>query len=240
MDSKKTFYKLDFGNPMRGETRIINPILMSRQYNVPVYMTNPLTGEQYIVGSWKDPHWSHYPAGRWPSIRFALPRDIAATNYIPPGVRTMMIQNSIATNFPQRIADGRVNRGLYALYSPTERTDSYIYAELLNEYFNDMDRLRPWESIPRIVPKPPPIRKYNVNRYISNVLNQMATEKKEQESRSWFAYRAAAKAIFDLDYEITPGNINSLREIKGIGKVMFDLIKSILPDAMRTTAVSID
>ena len=68
----------------------------------------------------------------------------------------------------------------------------------------------------------------------------MASDKKEQESKSWFAYRAAAKAIYDLNYEITPGNINSLKEIKGIGKVMFDLIKSILPDAMRTTAVSID
>jgi hypothetical protein len=68
----------------------------------------------------------------------------------------------------------------------------------------------------------------------------MATEKKEQESRSWFAYHGAAKAIYDLDYEITPGNLNELKKVKGIGKVMFDLIKSILPEAMRSTAVSID
>ena len=243
MDSKKTFYyKLDFGTPKMGETRIINPILMSRQHDTPVYMTNTTNGEMYIVGSWRDPHWKHYPAYQWPSIRYAFPRDLAATNYLPPGVRTMMVKNPIATNFPQRIDDGKVNRSLFAVYIPTEGTDSSIYAELLNEYFSDIDRLRPWESIPRIIPKPPPVRKYkyNVNRYISNVLNQMATEKKEQDSKSWFAYSKAAKAIFDLDYEITPGNISSVKEIKGIGKVMFDLIKSILPEAMRSTAVNID
>jgi hypothetical protein len=126
------------------------------------------------------------------------------------------------------------------MYKPTLGTDSAIYAELLNEYFNNLDRLFPWEAVPRIVPKPPPMRKYNVNRYISNVLNQMASEKKEEESKSWFAYRTAAKAIYDLDYEITPGNLNELKKIKGIGKVMFDLIKSILPEAMISTAQVLD
>jgi hypothetical protein len=236
----RSFYKLDFGESQRLETRVINPILMSAKYNVPVYMTNKATGENYIVGSWRDPHWEYYPSERWPSIRGALPRDIAATNYIPPGVRTAVSRLGVATNFPQRIDTGRVNRGLYAMYNPTLGTDSAIYAELLNEYFNNLDRLFPWEAVPRIVPKPPPMRKYNVNRYITNVLNEMATERKSQESRSWFAFRAAAKAIYDLDYEITPGNLNELKKIKGIGKVMFDVIKNILPDAMRSTAAIID
>jgi hypothetical protein len=234
-----TFYKLDFG-PI-GKTRVINPILMSKHHNTPVYMTNKTTGEMYIVGSWKDPHWKFYPAELWPGIRHAYPRDLAVTNYMPPGMRTSM-SKSIATNFPQRVGDGSVNRKMYAVYDPTMGTDSYIYAELLNEYFRDMDRLRPWESLPEIIRKPPPARKYkyNVNSYISDVLNKMATEKKEQESRSWFAYRSAAKAIYDLDYEITPGNLNELKKVKGIGKVMFDLIKSILPEAMRMTATIID
>jgi DNA polymerase/3'-5' exonuclease PolX len=68
----------------------------------------------------------------------------------------------------------------------------------------------------------------------------MASDKKEQESKSWFSYRTAAKAIYDLDYEITPGNLNELKKIKGIGKVMFDLIKSILPEAMISTAQVLD
>jgi hypothetical protein len=82
--------------------------------------------------------------------------------------------------------------------------------------------------------------KYNVNRYITDVLNEMASEKKEQDSRSWFAYRSAAKAIYDLDYEITPWNLDELKKIKGIGKVMFDIIKNILPEAMRVTASTLD
>ena len=229
------YYKLDFGTPKMGETRIINPILMSRQNDTPVYMTNTTNGEMYIVGSWKDPHWKYYPAQQWPSIRYALSSNVAATNYLPPGVRM-----SIATNFPQRLDEGRVNRALYAVYIPTMGTDSSIYAELLNKHFNDLDKFRPWEALPDIIRKPPPVRKYNVNRYISNVLNQMATDKKAAESKSWFAYRAAAKVIFDLDYEITPWNLDQLKKIKGIGKVMFDVIKNILPDAMRTTATVLD
>jgi hypothetical protein len=194
----------------------------------------------YIVGSWKDPHWGYYPADRWPSIRGAFPRDLAATNYLPPGIRTAVTKYKIATNFPQRIDEGLVNRALYAVYSPTMGTDSMIYAELLNKHFNDLDKSRPWESLPKIVRKPPPVRKYNVNRYISNVLNQIASEKKEEESKSWFAYRTAAKAIYDLEYEITPGNLNELKKIKGIGKVMFDLIKNMLPEAMISTASVLD
>jgi hypothetical protein len=223
-----------------GETRIINPILKSKKYNTPVYMTNATNREMYIVGSWKDPHWKHYPAYMWPSIRGAFPWDDAATNYLPPGIRTAVAQYKIPTNFPQRVDEGRVNRALFAVYVPTMGTDSAIYAQLLNKHFDDIDRLRPWESLPEIVRKPPPVRKYNVNRYISNVLNQMASDKKEQESKSWFAYRTAAKAIYDLDYEITPGNLNELKKIKGIGKVMFDLIKSILPEAMISTAQVLD
>ena len=234
------YYKLDFGTPKMGETRIINPILKSRQHDTPVYMTNTTNGEMYIVGSWRDPHWRYYPAEQWPRIRNALSRNLAATNYLPPGIRTAVTQYKIATNFPQRLDEGRVNRALYAVYIPTMGTDSSIYAELLNNHFNDIDRLRPWEALPDIIRKPPPVRKYNVNRYISNVLNQMASDKKEQESKSWFAYRTAAKAIYDLDYEVTPGNLNELKKIKGIGKVMFDVIKSILPDAMRTTAAILD
>jgi len=234
------YYKLDFGTPKMGETRIINPILKSKQHDTPVYMTNQTNGEMYIVGSWRDPHWEYYPSVEWPSIRGRLPRDIAAANYIPPGVRTAVSRLGVATNFPQRIDTGRVNRGLYAMYKPTLGTDSAIYAELLNEYFNNLDRLFPWEAVPRIVPKPPPVRKYNVNRYISDALNQIASEKKEEESKSWFAYRTAAKAIYDLDYEITPGNLNELKKIKGIGKVMFDIIKNLLGEAMRETAVVID
>jgi hypothetical protein len=234
------YYKLDFGTPVRGETRIINPILKSRQYDTPVYMTNTSTGEMYIVGSWKDPHWSYYPAEQWPSIRNAFPWDLAATNYLPPGIRTAVAQYKISTNFPQRVDEGRVNRALFAVYVPTMGTDSSIYAQLLNEHFKNIDRLRPWESLPEIVRKPPPARKYNVNRYIGNVLNQIASEKKEQESRSWFAYRTAAKAIYDLDYEITPGNLDQLKKIKGIGKVTFDIIKNLLGEAMRETAVVMD
>jgi hypothetical protein len=234
------YYKLDFGTPKRGETRIINPILKSKQHDTPVYMTNQTNGEMYIVGSWKDPHWKHYPASMWPSARGAFPWDLAATNYLPPGIRTAVAQYKVPTNFPQRVDEGRVNRALFAVYSPTMGTDSAIYAQLLNKHFNDIDRLRPWESLPEIVRKPPPVRKYDVNRYISNVLNQMASDKKEQESKSWFAYRTAAKAIYDLDYEITPWNLDQLKKIKGIGKVMFDVIKSILPDAMRTTAAILD
>jgi len=234
------YYTLDFGTPKMGETRIINPILKSRKYNTPVYMTNATTGEMYIVGSWKDPHWGYYPADQWPGIRNAFSRNLAATNYLPPGIRTGVTKYKIATNFPQRIDEGRVNRALYAVYLPTMGTDSSIYAELLNKHFNDLDKSRPWESLPDIIRKPPPVRKYNVNRYISNVLNQMASDKKEQESKSWFAYRTAAKAIYDLDYEITPGNLDRLKKIKGIGKVMFDLIKSILPEAMISTASVLD
>ena len=235
------YYKLDFGQGKMGETRIVNPILVSKLHaNAPVYMTNTKTGDMYIVGSWKDPHWKHYPADQWPGIRNAFPIDLAATNYLPPGIRTSMIQYKIATNFPQRVDEGRVNRALFAVYVPTMGTDSLIYAELLNEYFNNIDRLRPWESLPEIIRKPPPARKYNVNLYISDVLNKLATEKKEQESRSWFAYRSASKAIYDLNYEITPGNLDSLKKIKGIGKVMFDIIKNILPDAMRETAAILD
>jgi hypothetical protein len=237
---KYTFYKLDFGTPKMGETRIINPILKSSKYDTPVYMTNTTNGEMYIVGSWKDPHWKHYPADMWPSVRHMFPWDDAATNYLPPGIRTAVAQYKIPTNFPQRVDEGRVNRALFAVYVPTVGTDSAIYAQLLNKHFNDIDRLRPWESLPEIVRKPPPVRKYDVNRYISNVLNQMASDKKEQESKSWFAYRTAAKAIYDLEYEITPGNLNELKKIKGIGKVMFDVIKSILPEAMRTTASVLD
>ena len=234
------YYKLDFGTPKMGETRIINPILTSRQHDTPVYMTNKTNGEMYIVGSWKDPHWKYYPAEHWPRIRYSLSRNLAATNYLPPGVRTAVTQYKIATNFPQRLDEGRVNRALYAVYIPTMGTDSSIYAELLNKHFNDIDKSRPWEALPDIIRKPPPVRKYDVNRYISNVLNQMASDKKEQESKSWFAYRTAAKAIYDLDYEVTPGNLNELKKIKGIGKVMFDVIKSILPEAMRTTALVLD
>lgn len=234
------YYKLDFGSPKMGETRIINPILKSKQHDTPVYMTNKTNGEMYIVGSWKDPHWSYYPADQWPSIRNALPWDLAATNYLPPGIRTAVAQYKIATNFPQRIDEGRVNRALFAVYVPTMGTDSSIYAQLLNEHFKNIDRLRPWESLPEIVRKPPPIRKYNVNRYISDALNQIASEKKAEESKSWFAYRTAAKAIYDLDYEITPGNLNELKKIKGIGKVMFDIIKTMLPEAMISTAAVID
>jgi len=234
------YYKLDFGSSRMGETRIINPILMSRQHDTPVYMTNKSTGEMYVVGSWKDPHWSHYPADMWPSIRGALPWDDAATNYLPPGIRTAVAQYKIPTNFPQRVDEGRVNRALFAVYVPTMGTDSAIYAQLLNKHFNDIDRLRPWESLPDIIRKPPPLRKYNVNRYISNVLNQIASEKKEEESRSWFAYRTAAKVIYDLDYEITPGNLNELKKLKGIGKVTFDIIKGLLPEAMTTTASVLD
>jgi len=233
------YYRLDFGPLGRGETRKINPILMSTKYNVPVRMTNTNTQEQYIVGSWRDPHWKYYPADEWPSIRHRLPRDLAATNFWPPGMRTAQIQYMVPTDFPQRVEEGRVNRGYYAMYEPTMGTDSYIYAELLNEYFNDIDRQRPL-YLPRIVPKPPPARKYNVNRYITDVLNEMASEKKEQDSRSWFAYRSAAKAIYDLDYEITPWNLDELKKIKGIGKVMFDIIKNILPEAMRVTASTLD
>ena len=234
------YYKLDFGQGKMGETRIVNPILKSKQHDTPVYMTNQTNGEMYIVGSWRDPHWEYYPSVEWPSIRGRIPVDLAATNYIPPGVRTAVSRLGVATNFPQRIDTGRVNRGLYAMYKPTLGTDSAIYAALLNEYFNNLDRLFPWEAVPRIVPKPPPVRKYNVNRYISDALNQIASEKKEQESRSWFAYHSASKAIHDLNYEITPGNLDSLKKIKGIGKVMFDIIKNILPDAMRETAAIID
>ena len=234
------YYKLDFGSPKMGETRIINPILKSKQHDTPVYMTNQTNGEMYIVGSWRDPHWEYYPSVEWLSIRGRLPRDIAASNYIPPGVRTAVSRLGVATNFPQRIDTGRVNRGLYAMYKPTLRTDSEIYAVLLNKHFDDIDRLFPWESLPPIIPKPPPMRKYNVNRYISNVLNQIASEKKEKENRSWFAFRSAAKAIYDLDYEITPWNLDNLKKVKGIGKVMFDIIKNILPDAMRETAAIID
>jgi hypothetical protein len=234
------YYKLDFGTPVRGETRIINPILKSKQHDTPVYMTNTSTGEMYIVGSWKDPHWKHYPADMWPSIRGAFPWDLAATNYLPPGIRTAVAQYKIPTNFPQRVDEGRVNRALFAVYVPTMGTDSSIYAQLLNEHFKNIDRLRPWESLPEIVRKPPPIRKYNVNRYISDALNQIASEKKEEESKSWFAYRTAAKAIYDLNYEITPGNLNELKKIKGIGKVMFDIIKNMLPEAMISTAAVID
>jgi hypothetical protein len=234
------YYKLDFGSPKMGETRIINPILKSKQHDTPVYMTNQTNGEMYIVGSWKDPHWKHYSADRWPSIRHQLPWDDAATNFIPPGIRTSLIQFRVPTDFPQRIDEGRVNRASFAVYVPTMGTDSSIYAELLNKHFNDIDRLRPWESLPEIVRKPPPVRKYNVNRYISDALNQIASEKKEEESKSWFAYRTAAKAIYDLNYEITPGNLNELKKIKGIGKVMFDIIKNLLGEAMRETAVVID
>jgi hypothetical protein len=234
------YYKLDFGTPVRGETRIVNPILKSKQHDTPVYMTNQTNGEMYIVGSWKDPHWKHYPASMWPSARGAFPWDLAATNYLPPGIRTAVAQYKIPTNFPQRVDEGRVNRALFAVYVPTMGTDSSIYAQLLNEHFKNIDRLRPWESLPEIVRKPPPARKYNVNRYIGNVLNRIASEKKEQESRSWFAYRTAAKAIYDLDYEITPGNLNELKKIKGIGKVTFDIIKNMLPEAMRETAVVMD
>jgi len=240
MNSKYTFYRLDFGTPKMGETRIINPILSSSKYDTPVYMTNATTGEMYIVGSWKDPHWGYYPADQWPGIRGAFSRNLAATNYLPPGIRTAVTKYKIATNFPQRIDEGLVNRALYAVYSPTMGTDSMIYAELLNKHFNDLDKSRPWESLPKIVRKPPPVRKYNVNRYISNVLNQIASEKKEEESKSWFAYRTAAKAIYDLEYEITPGNLNELKKIKGIGKVMFDLIKNMLPEAMISTASVLD
>jgi len=234
------YYTLDFGTPKMGETRIINPILKSKKYNTPVYMTNTTNGEMYIVGSWRDPHWKHYPAYMWPSVRGAFPWDLAATNYLPPGIRTAVAQYKIPTNFPQRVDEGRVNRALFAVYVPTIGTDSMIYAELLNKHFNDLDKSRPWESLPEIVRKPPPTRKYNVNRYISNVLNQMASDKKEEESKSWFAYRTAAKAIYDLEYEITPGNLNELKKIKGIGKVMFDIIKSILPEAMISTASVLD
>jgi hypothetical protein len=234
------YYKLDFGPIGRGETKKINPILKSKQHDTPVYMTNQTNGEMYIVGSWRDPHWKHYSADRWPIIRHQLPRDDAATNFIPPGIRTSLIQFRVPTDFPQRINGGAVNRGVYAVYVPTMGTDSYIYAELLNEYFNNIDRLRPWESLPPIIPKPPPIRKFNVNRYISNALNEIASEKKEKENRSWFAFRAAAKAIYDLDYEITPWNLENLKKVKGIGKVMFDIIKNMLPDAMRETAAIID
>jgi hypothetical protein len=234
------YYKLDFGSPKMGETRIINPILKSKQHDTPVYMTNQTNGEMYIVGSWRDPHWEYYPSVEWPSIRGRLPIDIAAANYIPPGVRTAVSRLGVATNFPQRIDTGRVNRGLYAMYKPTLGTDSAIYAALLNEYFNNLDRLFPWEAVPRIVPKPPPMRKYNVNRYISDALNQIASEKKADESKSWFAYRTAAKAIYDLNYEITPGNLDQLKKIKGIGKVMFDIIKNLLGEAMRETAAVID
>jgi len=234
------YYKLDFGTPKMGETRIINPILISRKHDTPVYMTSTTNGEMYIVGSWRDPHWRYYPADQWPGIRSALSRNLAPTNYLPPGIRTAMTQYRIPTNFPQRIDDGRVNRALYAVYVPTMGTDSLIYAELLNKHFNDIDRLRPWEALPDIIRKPPPVRKYNVNIYISNVLNQIASEKKEEESRSWFAYRTAAKVIYDLDYEITPGNLNELKKLKGIGKVTFDIIKGILPEAMRTTALVLD
>lgn len=236
----KTFYKLDFGPSGRGETKKINPVLMSAKYNVPVYMTNTNTQERYVVGSWKDPHWRYYPAEQWPGIRDAFPLTNAATNFIPPGIRTALIQFRVPTNFPQRLETGTVNRGVYAVYSPTLRTDSYNYALLLNEYFNNNDRLRPWEALPPIIPVPPPSRKFNVNRYISNVLNQLASEKKEQENKSWFAFRSAAKAIYDLDYEITPWNLDELKKVKGIGKVMFDIIKNILPDAMRTTATILD
>jgi hypothetical protein len=234
------YYKLDFGTPKMGETRIVNPILKSRQYDTPVYMTNTSTGEMYIVGSWRDPHWSYYPADQWPGIRNAFPWDLAATNYLPPGIRTAVAQYKILTNFPQRVDEGRVNRALFAVYVPTMGTDSSIYAQLLNEHFKNIDRLRPWESLPEIVRKPPPLRKYNVNRYISNTLNQIASEKKAEESKSWFAYRNAAKAIYDLDYEITPGNLNELKNVKGIGKVMFDIIKNLLGEAMRETAVVMD
>lgn len=234
------YYKLDFGTPKMGETRIVNPILKSKQHDTPVYMTNTSTGEMYIVGSWRDPHWKHYPANQWPSIRYAFPRDLAATNYLPPGIRTAVTQYRIATNFPQRLDERSINMALFAVYVPTMGTDSMIYAELLNKHFNDIDRLRPWESLPEIVRKPPPARKYNVNRYIGNVLNRIASEKKEQESRSWFAYRTAAKAIYDLDYEITPGNLDQLKKIKGIGKVTFDIIKNLLGEAMRETAVVMD
>jgi len=234
------YYKLDFGPIGRGETRIINPILKSKQHDTPVYMTNQTNGEMYIVGSWRDPHWSTYPAYMWPGVRHAFSRNLAATNYFPPGIRTAVAQYKIPTNFPQRIDEGRVNRALYAVYSPTMGTDSMIYAELLNEYFNNIDRLRPWESLPPIIPKPPPIRKFNVNRYISDALNEIASEKKEKENRSWFAFRAAAKAIYDLDYEITPWNLDNLKKVKGIGKVMFDIIKNMLPEAMRTAAAIID
>ena len=234
------YYKLDFGTPKMGETRIVNPILKSKQHDTPVYMTNQTNGEMYIVGSWKDPHWSSYPAYMWPSVRHAFSRDLAATNYLPPGIRTAVTQYKIATNFPQRIDEGRVKRALVAGYVPTMGTDASIYAELLNKHFTDIDRLRPWESLPEIVRKPPPVRKYNVNRYIGNVLNRIASEKKEQESRSWFAYRTAAKAIYDLDYEITPGNLDQLKKIKGIGKVTFDIIKNLLGEAMRETAVVMD
>jgi hypothetical protein len=240
VNSKYTFYKLDFGTPKMGETRIINPILSSSKYDTPVYMTNTTNGEMYIVGSWRDPHWKHYPADMWPSVRHMFPWDDAATNYLPPVIRTAVAQYKIPTNFPQRVDEGRVNRAMFAVYVPTMGTDSSIYAQLLNKYFNDLDKSKPWESLPEIVRKPPPVRKYNVNRYISNVLNQMASDKKEQESKSWFAYRTAAKAVYDLDYEITPGNLNELKKIKGIGKVMFDLIKSILPEAMISTASVLD
>lgn len=234
------YYKLDFGTPKMGETRIINPILISRQNDTPVYMTNTTNGEMYIVGSWRDPHWRHYPAALWPGIRNLLARNLAPTNYLPPGIRTAVTQYKIATNFPQRLDEGRVNRALYAVYIPTMGTDSKIYAELLNKHFDDLDKFRPWEALPDIIRKPPPVRKYNVNRYISNVLNQMASDKKEQDNKSWFAYRTASKAIYDLDYEVTPWNLEQLKKIKGIGKVMFDVIKSILPDAMRTTAAILD
>jgi hypothetical protein len=234
------YYRLDFGPPGRGETKKINPILMSTKYNVPVRMINTNTQEQYIVGSWRDPHWKYYPSEQWPSIRYALSRNDAATNFMPPGMRTAQIQFRVPTDFPQRVEDGRVNRVYYAVYVPTMGTDSSIYAELLNKYFNDIDRQMPLEAIPRIVPKPPPVRKYTVNRYITDVLNEMASEKKEQESRSWFAYRSAAKAIYDLDYEITPWDLDELKKVKGIGKVMFDVIKNILPEAMRSTASILD
>ena len=236
----KTFYKLDFGDSGRGETKKINPVLMSVKYKVPVYMTNTNTQERYVVGSWKDPHWRYYPAAQWPGIRGAFPLTYAATDFIPPGIRTALIQFRVPTNFPQRLDTGTVNRGVYAVYSPTMGTDSYNYAVLLNEYFNNNDRLRPWEALPPIIPVPPPPRKFNVNRYISDVLNKLASEKKEQDNKSWFAFRSAAKAIYDLDYEITPWNLDELKKVKGIGKVMFDIIKSILPDAMRTTATILD
>ena len=234
------YYKLDFGSPKMGETRIINPILKSKQHDTPVYMTNTSTGEMYIVGSWKDPHWQYYPAEMWPSVRGMYPWDYAPTNYLPPGIRTAVAQYKIPTNFPQRVDEGRVNRAQFAVYVPTMGTDSSIYAQLLNEHFKNIDRLRPWESLPEIVRKPPPVRKYNVNRYISDALNQIASEKKEKESKSWFAYRTAAKAIYDLDYEITPGNLDQLKKIKGIGKVTFDIIKYLLGEAMRETAAVID
>ena len=41
------------------------------------------------------------------------------------------------------------------------------------------------------------------------------------------------KITFDAD-------LDELKKVKGIGKVMFDIIKNILPEAMRTTATILD